>query len=163
MSKKDDIGHALKLAWEAMNYLGNILNSHDMVQPEDEAVTKEAFEIVPKALTELQKQPPAGDFTKRFRAQCEVVVRDCGINQEQIATVIKNIGLTGVEVRLLEGKLAAKEGLEACVIINQQAEDNKNQAAEIKWLKKRTKQLEQDIKMAYGAFLKKPSPERRMT
>ncbi len=39
---------ALKLAYEAMNYLGDILNAHDMAQPEDEAVTKEAFEVVSK-------------------------------------------------------------------------------------------------------------------
>lgn len=44
----EQLEEALKLAYEAMNYLGDILNKHDMVQPEDEAITKEAFEVVSK-------------------------------------------------------------------------------------------------------------------
>ncbi|GAH49740.1 unnamed protein product [marine sediment metagenome] len=48
LEKQPDLMKALKLAYEAMNYLGDILNNHDMVQPEDEAVTKEAFEVVSK-------------------------------------------------------------------------------------------------------------------
>ena len=45
---------ALILAYETMNYLGDILNNHDMIQPEDEAVTKEAFKVVPDTIEALK-------------------------------------------------------------------------------------------------------------
>jgi hypothetical protein len=41
---------ALKLANDAMNYLGDILNSHDMAEPEDEVKTTPAFRAVHAAI-----------------------------------------------------------------------------------------------------------------
>lgn len=67
-----------------------------------------------QSLALLKQQPTAGKFTKECRAHCEVAYRGCEINQEQIQNVIKNTGLLGIEVRLAEGMLAAKKGIELC-------------------------------------------------
>lgn len=47
--KSDEV--ALKLAFECMNYLGDILNGMDAATKEDEAKTGPAFEAVRRALT----------------------------------------------------------------------------------------------------------------
>lgn len=41
----------LKLAYGAMNYLGDVLNGMDAVEPEDEAATTPAFDAVRAALS----------------------------------------------------------------------------------------------------------------
>lgn len=45
----------IALANGAMNYMGDILNGHDMVLPEDQAVTTPAFEAVQAALSTRAK------------------------------------------------------------------------------------------------------------
>lgn len=45
----------LKLAYGAMNYLGDVLNGMDAVEPEDEAATTPAFDAVRAALQEQPK------------------------------------------------------------------------------------------------------------
>lgn len=69
-------------------------------------------------LAELQKQPPAGEFTNTFRHY------------------LGALGTMDIENSQVRAK-----GIEACTRLDQQAEDNKNQAAEIKWLKKYTRHL----------------------
>ena len=42
---------ALVAAYGAMNYIGDILNGHDMVTPEDETATEYAYHIVSSVLS----------------------------------------------------------------------------------------------------------------
>ncbi len=70
--------------------------------------------IARQAIAKLKEHPSASEFTKRFRATCEVAYRDCNISEKQIQNVLNNTGLLGLRVRLLEGMSAAKDGLEAC-------------------------------------------------
>jgi len=47
---------ALKLAYEAMNYLGDVLNGMGAVMPEDEEATTEAFMMVRAVLAKAEAQ-----------------------------------------------------------------------------------------------------------
>jgi len=69
---------------------------------------------IDQALNFVKQQPPVGEFTKIFRADCEVAIRDCDISEKQIQNVLNNTGLLGIKVRLSEGRRAGKQGLEAC-------------------------------------------------
>ena len=73
---------------------------------------------VNKALTLLESEPEPGEFTKRFRAGCQVVYRDSNMDETKIKAVLKNTSFLGLEVRFAEARLNAKEGLEACDIID---------------------------------------------
>ncbi len=63
-----DLRGALESASNVMNYLGDILNAHDMVLEKDELATEEGFNIVAAALA---TQPPTAiaAFTARVKAE----------------------------------------------------------------------------------------------
>lgn len=81
----------------------------------DEFINRQANE----ALALLQKQPPAGEFTKEWRKRLK--------NTDYLYKISSNW------YQSAKGIMAGFS--EACVIIDQQAEDYKSQAAEIKQLK----------------------------
>ena len=60
----------------------------------------------------------AAELVRRFRPGCEVAYRDCKIDEQGLFNVLKNTGLLGVQVRLMDGAMAGKDGLEACDIID---------------------------------------------
>ena len=86
-------------------------------------------------LAEAGKKPEPGEFTKPFRAGCQVVHRDSNLNQDKIKTIIKNTGYLGLEVRFAEARLNAKEGLDACDRIDRLTAELKTKDEEIKKLK----------------------------
>lgn len=89
---------ALKLAYEAMNYLGDILSNHDMVEPEDEAVTNEAFEVVSKIVGINHAEREAKECPKE-----ETIIRD-------VKSKILDIESIAVEILGLLGDQALQEG-----------------------------------------------------
>jgi hypothetical protein len=65
---------ALKAAYDAMNYLGDILNAHDMVEPEDEKATDKAFG---KARLVLSKHGMLVDEQLIIHDKCGLPVELC--------------------------------------------------------------------------------------
>lgn len=53
----EELVEALKLAYDTMNYMGDIMNEMDIVSKEDEERTGPAFDAVRAALAKLEVQP----------------------------------------------------------------------------------------------------------
>ncbi len=57
-----DLVQVIKLAYDAMNYMGDILNGMDAVMPEDEQATTAAFTAVRAALEKHDAGSEAGEM-----------------------------------------------------------------------------------------------------
>ncbi len=103
---------------EVIELLEKIENSRTVTGPTDErlGIILELKKVARQAIAILKQLPAqtVSEFTKECRAHCEVYLRGGWTTQKQIKTIIKNVGLLGIEVRLSEARLAVKTSLEAC-------------------------------------------------
>jgi len=110
MSNKEELAEKIKATAAKMERKCYVCSGPALMKSRAISIQVDSDEL----LALLRQQPPEGEFTKKLRSHCRVAYRDCNIDEKGLATVIKNSGLIGVLVRLADGMIAAKVGLEAC-------------------------------------------------